>query len=97
MQIRTISRWFALIVVLFATLTRAQSFGPGRPEWTIPITPFRISDNIYCVGSKDLASYLIVTPAGNILINSSLKESPPLIENRIAQPQKIRGRRERLD
>ena len=57
----------------------AQSFGSTRPEWTTPIAPFRISDNIYYVGSKDLASYLIVTPAGDILINSSLESSPPLI------------------
>ncbi|MES2393778.1 MAG: subclass B3 metallo-beta-lactamase [Acidobacteriota bacterium] len=63
----------------------AQSFGPGLPQWTIPIAPFRIADNLYYVGSKDLASFLIVTPAGDILINSSLQESPPLIEKSIAQ------------
>src|ERR1700712_5282916 len=82
---RIINRWAPLVLLLFVPLTLAQSFGPGRPEWTTPIAPFRISDNIYYVGSKDLASYLIVTPAGNILINSSLKESPPLIENSITQ------------
>ena len=37
-----------------------------------PIAPFKIADNLYYVGSQDLASYLIVTPAGDILINSSL-------------------------
>jgi metallo-beta-lactamase class B len=31
------------------------------------------------VGSKDLASYLVVTPGGNILINANLDSSPPLI------------------
>lgn len=85
MQIRTINRWAPLVFLLFVPLTLAQSFGPGRPEWTTPIAPFRISDNIYYVGSKDLASYLIVTPAGNILINSSLKESPPLLVDSIRQ------------
>ena len=29
---------------------------------TTPITPFRIADNLYYVGSQDLASYLVVTP-----------------------------------
>jgi metallo-beta-lactamase class B len=31
------------------------------------------------VGSKDLASYLVVTPKGNILINPNLASSPPQI------------------
>jgi metallo-beta-lactamase class B len=74
-----------LAVLLLASAAGAQSYGPGRPEWTTPIAPFRIADNLYYVGSKDLASYLIVTPAGDILINSSLKTSPPLIEKSIAQ------------
>ena len=55
------------------------------PEWTTPIAPFRIAANLYYVGSKDLASYLIVTPKGNILINSSTESSVPLIEQAIAQ------------
>jgi metallo-beta-lactamase class B len=63
----------------------AQSYGPEHADWTTPIAPFRIADNLYYVGSKDLASYLIVTPAGDILINSSLTSSPSLIEKSIAQ------------
>src|SRR5579863_8263757 len=85
MQFRTMNRCAAVILLLFALLTRAQSYGPGHPEWTTPIAPFRIADKLYYVGSKDLASYLIVTPAGDILINSSLTTSPPLIEKSIAQ------------
>jgi len=50
------------------------------PDWTEPFTPHRIADNLYYVGSKGLASYLIVTPQGNILINSSLEASAPLIQ-----------------
>ncbi len=74
-----------LALLLLAPLSRAQSFGPAHPEWTTPIAPFRIADNLYYVGSKDLASYLIVTPAGDILINSSLTTSPPLIRKSIEQ------------
>lgn len=75
--------WLALL--LLATLTRAQSFGQTHPEWITPIAPFRIADNLYYVGSKDLASYLIVTPQGDILINSSLLSSPSLIQKSIQQ------------
>jgi metallo-beta-lactamase class B len=46
------------------------------PSWTTPIVPFRIADNLYYVGSQDLASYLVVTPKGNILINANLATSP---------------------
>lgn len=57
----------------------AQKFGSVSPQWTTPIAPFKITDNIYYVGSKDLAAYLVVTPEGDILINSNLVTSPPQI------------------
>jgi len=39
--------------------------------------------NIYYVGSRGLASYLITTPAGLILINSNLRTSVPLIRSNV--------------
>jgi hypothetical protein len=57
----------------------AQSLPRSNPEWTLPHAPLRIAGNLHYVGGKDLASYLIVTPAGNILINSSLEQSSPMI------------------
>ena len=48
-------------------------------DWTKPLPPFQISGNLYYVGSRDLASYLVVTSAGNILINANLESSPALI------------------
>jgi metallo-beta-lactamase class B len=39
--------------------------------------------NIYYVGSRGLASYLIATPAGHILINSNLRTSVPLIRESV--------------
>jgi metallo-beta-lactamase class B len=53
--------------------------GQIDPSWTTPVPPFRIADNLYYVGSQDLASYLVVTPKGNILINANLVTSPPQI------------------
>jgi metallo-beta-lactamase class B len=38
---------------------------------------------VYYVGSKDLASYLITTPQGLILINSNLTSSVPLIKKSV--------------
>jgi metallo-beta-lactamase class B len=50
------------------------------PDWTEPFPPHKIVDNVYYVGSRGLASYLITTPQGHILINSSLEQSVPLIQ-----------------
>jgi metallo-beta-lactamase class B len=85
MTFRSSILWAPLAALLLTPPVRAQSYGPEHPEWTTPIAPFRIADNLYYVGSKDLASYLVVTPAGDILINSNLKSSPPLIEKSITQ------------
>jgi metallo-beta-lactamase class B len=41
--------------------------------------PHKVIGNIYYVGSGTLASFLIVTPQGNILINSCYEETVPVI------------------
>lgn len=56
-----------------------------RPDWTTTLAPFQIADNLYYVGSRDLASYLVTTPSGNILINANLVSSPPLIRANVEQ------------
>jgi metallo-beta-lactamase class B len=61
--------------LLMASPLRAQF----SPDWTEPFPPFRIAGNLYYVGSKGLANYLITTPQGHILINSDLEASVPLI------------------
>jgi metallo-beta-lactamase class B len=83
--IRFLHLYVCLIPLMLVPVTCAQSYGPSNADWLTPIAPFRIAENLYYVGSKDLASYLIVTPAGDILINSSLKASPPLIRKSIEQ------------
>jgi metallo-beta-lactamase class B len=47
--------------------------------------PLRIIGNVYYVGDTDLASYLIVTPKGNILVNTGYEYSVPEIRSRIAK------------
>ena len=39
-------------------------------NWTLPFEPRRIIGNIYYVGSNLISSFLIVTPAGHILIDT---------------------------
>jgi metallo-beta-lactamase class B len=64
-----------LAVIAFAGTAVAQN----DPSWTEPFPPFRIAGNLYYVGSKGLANYLITTPRGHILINSDLEANVPLI------------------
>ena len=69
---------------LFLTLVFACSaFAQVNPEWTTNHAPFRVIGNVYYVGSQDLASYLITTPQGLILINSNLTSSVPLIRKNV--------------
>jgi metallo-beta-lactamase class B len=70
--------WVCLGMLLWAT----QLYAADDPD-TTPIDPFRIVGNVYYVGSADLASYLIVTPKGDILINSNLESSVPLIRRSV--------------
>jgi metallo-beta-lactamase class B len=44
-----------------------------------PYPAHRVIDNVYYVGSKDLACYLITTPEGHFLINTGFDETVPLI------------------
>jgi metallo-beta-lactamase class B len=68
--------FFAFIIVL----VRARgAFGQADPGWTEPFPPFHIAGNLYYVGSKGLANYLVTTPQGNILINSDLEANVPMI------------------
>ena len=80
-------RYFGLMVWvgLFGLLVSGLAFAAVDPDYTTPIAPFRVADNLYYVGSKDLASYLIVTPQGDILINANLESSPAQIRASVEQ------------
>jgi metallo-beta-lactamase class B len=66
--------------LLFATAAfTAALFAQGDPTWSEPFPPHRAIANVYYVGTRGLASYLVTTPKGHILINSSLESSVPLI------------------
>ncbi len=72
-------------MVLSAACLLAIPVAAMDPAWTKPFSPFRIAGNLYYVGSADLASYLLVTPQGDILINSSLESSVPLIRKSVEE------------
>jgi metallo-beta-lactamase class B len=83
-------RILAAALLALTTLTSAAQaqtikalLEQNRVRWNAPHEPFRIIDNIYYVGTEGLASYLIVTPKGNILIDTVMPESTALIKANI--------------
>jgi metallo-beta-lactamase class B len=51
----------------------------ANSDWNEPFPPHRVIGNVYFVGTRGLASYLITTPEGSILVNSSLESSVAMI------------------
>jgi metallo-beta-lactamase class B len=54
-----------------------------NPDWTRPFPAHRVIGNLYYVGTYDLACFLITTPKGNILINTGVGGSAPMIQSSI--------------
>lgn len=74
-----------MIVRLLCLFLSFTAMAELPASWTEPSPPHKIAGNLYYVGSRDLASYLIATDEGHILINSSLEESVPLIRASVEQ------------
>jgi metallo-beta-lactamase class B len=70
----------ALLLLTSAALSQSD---PEARSWNQPVVPFRIIGNIYYVGASDVTSYLIVTPAGDILLDGGFAETAPQIEANI--------------
>jgi len=77
------SKMFRFLIFTFMLVFAGRALAQEAPDWTNPFPPYRIIGNIYYVGSQGLASYLITTPQGNILINSNLEKSVPMIRESI--------------
>src|SRR6266436_4553407 len=77
-----------------AVTVKGQTYTPqsiltrnmGTPEdQTTQFPPHKIVGNIYYVGTKTLSSFLIVTPQGNILINSTYERNVRTIQKSVEQ------------
>jgi metallo-beta-lactamase class B len=75
----SITLFAALASTVFAATALAQNTRPDNQ----PFPAFRVMGNVYYVGASDIASYLIVTPAGHILIDSGYEDTPPIVRDGI--------------
>jgi metallo-beta-lactamase class B len=75
-------------------IAQGRSFTPrsilarnmGTPEdQTTAFPPHRIVANVFYVGTKTLAAFLVVTPQGNVLINSTYERNVRTIQKSIEQ------------
>jgi metallo-beta-lactamase class B len=57
----------------------------SEEDQTTAFPPHKIIDNIYYVGTKTLSSFLVATPAGHILMNSTYERNVPTIRRSIEQ------------
>ncbi len=72
--------------IIALTLVPLAAFSQQVPKgWNDPFPPHRVMDNLYYVGTKELASFLIVTPDGLILMNTGYESSVPVIEDSVKQ------------
>ena len=72
--------------ILFVVTLLASTFSFTQSDLTSmnqPFEPFRIIGNIYYVGASDIASYLITSPKGHILIDGGFVETAPMIRDNI--------------
>ncbi len=72
-----------VLAIAIAPVAFAQANDLSR-QMNQPVPPFHIIGNIYYVGASDVTSYLIVTPAGDILLDGGFVETAPQIEKNIA-------------
>jgi metallo-beta-lactamase class B len=84
-----------IVALLMAAGAAAAQQGPAqfsdawyeqfRGPYSAPVEPFRIVGNIYYVGGANIASYLITTPEGHILIDTGMKEMHDVIKNSVTK------------
>jgi metallo-beta-lactamase class B len=69
----------------FTQLSLFQRNIGGPDDMTTPFPPHKVVGNVYYVGTKSLAAFLIVTPQGSILVNSTYERNVPAIQKSVEQ------------
>jgi len=77
-----------------AVTVRGQTYTPSsilarnmgtEEDQTTAFPPHKVIGNIYYVGTRTLSSFLVVTPQGNILINSTYERNVPAIQKSVEE------------
>lgn len=73
------------LVVTAAAIAAADMHADLHGPSSAAVEPFRVVGNVYYVGARDIASYLITTPEGDILIDTGTREMGPVVRGSIAK------------
>jgi len=69
---------------LALTRCAGQAGVPGNMQhWNRPFPPYRVIDDIYYVGTNEIAQFLITTPAGHILLDTGFEASVPQLRENV--------------
>jgi metallo-beta-lactamase class B len=80
-----LSRRTSLSLLLALGGCVSQAGVPGNMQaWNRPFPPYRVLDNVYYVGTNEIAQFLIATSAGLILLDSGFEASVPQLQENIA-------------
>jgi metallo-beta-lactamase class B len=72
-----------LVLSIVALMPMAQQTSDERSAWNRPFEPFHLIGNIYYVGAAGVSAFLVVTPAGSILLDGGLPETASQIAGNI--------------
>ena len=72
-------------ILAAAALAAPAPVSSNPVGWALPTEPVKIADGLYYVGSAGLASYLITTPQGHILIDGGMPVNAGQIETNIGK------------
>jgi metallo-beta-lactamase class B len=72
-------RQISMCVLLTAVVAVHVEAQNQQTDWNKPFPPHKVIGNVYYVGSEQLASFLITSPEGHILVNSSFESTVPVI------------------
>jgi len=79
-------RWAAVAVLLLAgPWLSAQAPAGGPTNANKPMKPFRVIGNIYWVGLTDHGAFLLTTPQGDILLDTTIQKTAPFVRDSIEE------------
>jgi metallo-beta-lactamase class B len=81
LMLKTVGHSTTVALLLAGVAALAQTLTPDNQ----PAERFRIADNVYYVGSSDIASYLITTGDGLIVIDGGYPETASMIEANVTK------------
>lgn len=64
-----------VLLAAAATAVHGTQDVPTPESWFTPVKPFQVVENIYYVGTEDLASYLVTGTSGHILVDTGHERS----------------------